>query len=318
MPQMTMKDTRVQDPILTTIVHGYQQSEYVGGHLFPTVEVGKRTGKIIRFDKEDFALKDTRRAPGSPTRRQSIRYGVDDYSLFQDAIEGELAVEFIEESSDLPLDLRSETVVSAKGALDLRLEADQAAIATDWNLYSSTNKVEPVAAQKWSYRPTVATDPVPDPVEHVNTWKESIRRACGVYPNSAVIGSQVFNSLDRHPVVRDQFKYTSDNSLTLEMLARLFNLERGVKVGTAVKLNDLTGELEDVWGNHMIMAYVPSQIRSRRQASYGYTYQLKGYPIAEAPYYEQNHRSWYFPVVAERAPLLTAMKAGFFARNVVA
>jgi hypothetical protein len=317
MPQMSLRDTRVQDPVLTTIVHGYVQSEYVGTHLFPIVEVGKRTGKIIRFDKEDFALKDTRRVPGAPTRRQSIRYGADEYSLFQDAIEGELPIEHIEESSDLPLDLKAETATSAKGALDLRMESDQAAIATNAVLYDTAHKIEPVAQQKWSYRPSVATDTVPDPVEHVNAWKEAIRMSSGVYPNSAVIGPKVFNALDRHPVVRDQFKYTSDNSLTVEMLARLFNLTRGVKVGTAVKMNDATGELEDVWGNHMVLAYVPPQIRSRRQPSYGYTYQLKGYPIAEAPYYDQNHRSWYFPVIAERTPLQTAMKAGFLAKNIV-
>lgn len=310
MALMSLKQVRVVDPILTSIVTGYNQPDFVGDFLFPEVEVTARTGAIIEFGKEDFALFDTRRAPGARTKRRSIQYSSKQYSLYQDAIEGELPIEHVEEADgSVGLNLQRETAESAMYSIKLRLEYDQAKLATDPTKYDAQHKVTLSGASKFS-------DPGSSPKTLANAWREAIRATTGVYPNSAIIGAAAFNALDRNPEIRDQFKYTSDNSLTEEMLARYFNLSRGVKVGTAVTMDEATGSLTDVWGNNMVLAYVPRTVTSRRMPSYGYTYRLRGYPVAERPYYDENHRTWYFPAIAERAPQMTSMAAGFLAMDV--
>lgn len=304
MPQPTLKSRRVIDPVLTSILHGYNQQEFVGSFLFPEVPVEKRAGNVIEFGKEDFIIYNTRRAPGAATMRRSVPYSSKLYSLRQDAIEGELPVEDLEESSDMPFDLQRETAESAMRSLMLRLEYDQAQIATDTANYDINSQDTP----DWSGG-VGSTNPSAD----IETWKEVVRSRIGVYPNSAIIGSSVAAKLKNDSNLTDRIKYTSDRSITEDMLATWWDLSRGVRVGKSLVADPTTGELEDIWANVVILAYVPETISSRRAPSYGYTYTLRNYPMAEMPYYDQNHRTWYFPVVAERSPELTGIDAGFLA-----
>lgn len=308
MPIMGLDKVRVVDPILTKVVQGYGTPNFIGDALFPEVSVMKRAGYIIKFGKEDFALFDTRRAPGARTKRRQPVFSSEQYSLYQDALEGELPLEYLEESDGLPLDLQREAAEGAKYSVDLRLEYDRAKLATDATKYDSNHKVTLSGTSQWS-------NTASKPKTAVNTWREVIRASTGMYPNTMVIGPGAFNALDVHAEIRDQFKYVSDDSLTTDMLRRYFNIEK-VVIGTSVIQDEATGDTVDIWGNNLVLAYVPTNVSTRKIPSYGYTYTLKGYPMAEKPYYDNNHRTWYFPVFAERVPVLTAQGAGFLATAV--
>lgn len=52
--------------------------------------------------------------------------------------------------------------------------------------------------------------------------------------------------------------------------------------------------------------------------SYGYTYQLNGYPQVEEAYFDRNAKSWIYPVTRVEAPVLAAAGAGFLITNAVA
>jgi hypothetical protein len=66
------------DRILATFAQGYEiPSNRVGTFIFPIVPFKKRTGRLLRFGKEAFAVGDYRRAYGirhrptdAPTRRK--------------------------------------------------------------------------------------------------------------------------------------------------------------------------------------------------------------------------------------------------------
>ena len=73
MPQLSLSQVRVIDPVLTQLAQGYKQSGMVGPALFPKVNVGQRAGKILTFGKEDFMLYASGRAPGENTKR--IQFG---------------------------------------------------------------------------------------------------------------------------------------------------------------------------------------------------------------------------------------------------
>lgn len=308
MPLMTLKATRVVDPILTTVVQGYVQPEFVGSALFPTVPVSKRSGYVIEFDKSDFALFDTRRAPGAATKRRNINYGDRPYLLYQDRLEGELPREHLEESEGVDISMQRETAESTMRSIELRLEYDQAAIATNAANYDANHKVVLSGTSKWS-------DPGSDPAANIHTWREAVRGTTGVYPNTMLLGPGAFNSFTEHEQTKDKIKHTSSASVTADVIAAMFGLSK-VVVGSSLVLNNETDEFVDIWGDAVIMAYVPQRLQSRRQPSYGYTYTLKGYPIAERPYWDDNHATWYFPVTAERSPELTGMASGFLVQGV--
>lgn len=307
---MTLKATRVVDPILTTVVQGYIQPEFVGSALFPPVPVSKRAGFKIEFGKEDFALFDTRRAPAAATKRRNINYGNKPYSLYQDRLEGELPREHLEESEGLGFNLQSEAAESTMRSIQLRLEYDQAAIATNAANYDANHKVVLSGTSQLS-------DPNSKPSTMIRSWMESIRSTTGVYPNTMLLGPKPRISLVEHEEIKDKIKYTSSATITNQAIAQMYGLDN-VVVGTGLILNNETGEFVDIWGNVIILAYVPQARRSIRQPSYGYTYTLQGYPIAERPYWDDNHATWYFPVTAERSPELTGVDSGFLVQNVVA
>lgn len=314
MPRMNLDQARVIDPILTKQVQlGPVQSTFVGSKLFPSVPVGLRSGRIVRFGDEAFALVNTRRTPGAATKRRAVTYGSDQYTLYQDKIEGELPIELLEETQntpDLPIDIQMMTVTLAKQTIDLRLEYDQLSLATSAAAYASNFKTTLSGTSQWS-------DPASTPKANVTVWKNRIRRACGMYPNTMVLGAEVFDFLDLHPEIRDQFKYTSDDSLTVDMLRRYFNVE-DIGIATALVLDDATGEKIDIMPDQVVLAYVNKDIRPNViTPSFGYTYSLRNYPIALPAYYEENNETWYFPVKAERDPVITFAGAGFLAESVV-
>lgn len=309
MPLMSLKATRVVDPILTTVVQGYVQPEFVGNALFPPVPVSSRAGKVIEFGKEDFALFDTRRAPGGATKRRNINYGDRNYSLYQDRLEGELPREHLEESAGLGFNLQTETAESTMRSIQLRLEYDQAAIATNAANYDNAHKMILSGTSKWS-------DPNSDPAGDIRSWKQSIRGTIGTYGNTLLLGARVFDTFVEHEQTKDKIKHTSSASITADAIAAMFNLDK-VVVASPLILNNETGQLVDIWGDVAILAYVPQRVQSRRQPSYGYTYTLQGYPMVERPYYDDNHASYYFPVTAERSPELVGMSAGFLAQGLI-
>lgn len=314
MPRMSLDQARVVDPILTKQVQlGPVQSNFIGNMLFPAVPVSLRSGRIIRFGDEAFALMNTRRVPGARSNRRAVTYSSDRYELYQDKIEGELPIELLEETQntpDLPIDIQLMTVNLAKQTIDLRLEYDQLTLATSAAAYTSNFKTTLSGTSQWSNAAST-------PKANVTVWKNRIRRACGMYPNTMALGAEVFDNLDLHPEVRDQFKYTSDNSLTIDMLKRYFNLDN-VGIATALVLSDSTGEKVDVMPNQVVLAYVNQEPRPNIVTpSFGYTYTLKNFPIAQPPYYGENEETWYFPVKAERDPVITFAGAGFLAEAVV-
>lgn len=311
MPLMNLSQVRVVDPVLSKIVQGYGKPEFVGNFLFPNVPVRTRAGKIIEFGREDFALFNVQRSPGAAMRRRNIAYSSRSYTLMQSAIEGELPIEHLEEAegAELPINLQAEAAEGAMYTIMLNLENKQADIALNAANYAGTHTVTLAGTDQWS-------DPTSDPRAQILTWKETVRSAIGIYPNTMVMGSKVFNAAAAHPTFRDQIKYVSSESITPDLLASFFDLSRGVKVGTSLKLNETTGSLEDIWGDQLVLAYVPEEINTRRTPSYGYTYHLEGYPLVEDPYYERNHRTWYFPVVDEHDPAVTSLSAGFLALDV--
>jgi hypothetical protein len=83
-----------------------------------------------------------------------------------------------------------------------------------------------------------------DPIEDIETGKETILAATGFMANTLVLGYQVFRKLKNHPDIVDRIKYTqgvTGRTVTPELLAAMFDIER-VFVAKAIKATNLEGE----------------------------------------------------------------------------
>ncbi len=304
---MSISQVRVIDPVLTEIAQGYRHAEHVGHALFPRVPVWVSGGQVLEFGRESFKLYQARRAPGSATKRIQFGYLGKSFALVQDALEGQVPREYLRDAARVPgVDLSRRSVNGVLRALSLTLENDQAQLATNAANYDADHKVTLSGTDQWS-------DGSSDPVATIDTGKEAIRSSVGIYPNTLLLSARAFNALKEHPKVLERFKYTSRDSITPEMIAALWDLEK-VTVGKAVAFDDAGGVI-DIWGNNAILAYVPTTPSGMEDPSFGYTYTMQNYPLVEKPYYENNAKSWVYPVTYERLPVLTGILSGYLIQN---
>jgi Phage major capsid protein E len=315
MSQISPSQARVIDPVLTTIAQGYQNAEMVAQSLFPTVPVPLRGGNIITFGKEAFMLYGSQRAPGENTKRVSFGYAGAPYALVDYSLEGLVPMEISQEAANGPgIDLAQGAIGGVSAIMALRLEKQAADIARTAASYAAGNKVTKSGTAQWSDLTTGVSDPIND----IEVAKEAIRAATGKRPNTITMGAAVFAKLRQHPKVIDRIKYTGRDVATPELLAMLFGVAR-VFVGDAIYSNDAGTAFTDVWGKDVVVAYTEiGSMASNGLPSYGYTYQLNGYPVVEEPYYDRSAKSWIYPVTRSEAPVLASASAGYLITNAVA
>ena len=315
MPLNNPTQARLVDPVLSTIAQGYQNSEFVASYLFPAVPVNLRGGNIITFGKEGFMLYGTQRAPGENTKRVSFGYSGSPFALVDYSLEGLLPMEIQQEAMNGPgIDMSAGTISEVSDIMALRLEKQSADIARTAASYAASNKFAPSGTAKWSD----ISSGVSDPIANIETAKEAIRASTGKRPNTLVMGAAVMVSLRQHPKIVDRIKYTGRDIATPELLASLFGVAR-VVVGDGIYSNDAGTAFTDVWGKDVVLAYTNlASAQSRGAPSYGYTYQLSGYPQVEEPYYDRSAKSWVYPVTRVEAPVMASPLAGYLIQGAVA
>lgn len=308
MPQQTPAQARVIDPILTEIARAAAvQSSPVADILFPIVPVGARAGRIIVFGNEDFKLVNSARAPGSNTKRVEFGYSSGTFSLVDYSLEGSVPIEVLQEGQAVPgLDHATMAITKVRNMQGLEREKQAADLALNAASYGSNNKLTLSGADRWDQYAETASDPIAD----IQAAREAVRSQIGVRPNVLTLGPKVLTALRSHPKILDRLSTASDRPpATLAQLAALLEVERVVE-GGMIYHNGTA--FVDVWGTFAHLAYVtPRSMQEMGSPSFGYTYQLQGYPEAEESYYERNAKTWYFPVTDARQPVLAGASAGF-------
>lgn len=256
----------------------------------------------------------TQRAPGENTKRVKFGYSGAPYALVDYSLEGLVPVEVQEEAGNGPgIDMGARAIGEVSAIMALRLEKQAADIARTAASYAAANKITLAGTAQWSDFGAVS-----DPIANIETAKDAVRAATGKRPNTIVMGAAVMSKLRQHPKIVDRIKYTGRDVATPELLAALFGVQR-VATGDAIYSNDAGTAFTDVWGKDVVVGYTElGSIQSAGLPSYGYTYQLTGYPNVEEPYYDRNAKSWIYPVTRVEAPVLASASAGYLITNAVA
>lgn len=302
---------QVIDPILSKVALGYRHPEHVGTVLFPVVPVNSSGGKIIQFDKSSFRLFNTKRAPGAKAKRATFGHDGAPYALENHALDAVVPRERMRDASVVPgINLATRAVNLVLKSSSLVLENAQASIATNLANYGANNQVTLAGTDQWNDYANST------PFQDVEEGKEAVRSRIGVYPNVMEISAKVYKHLKQHPAILDRTKYTSSESITPEILAGLFDVEK-VVIGKAIAFADDDSTI-DIWGRDVVLTYSPQNATGAEEPSFGYTYQMEGHPMVEVPYWDQDSRSWVYGMTHERDAVLTGMDGGFIIKNAVA
>lgn len=317
MPE-SIRQTRVIDPVLSTVARGYRNLQLAWTYLFPPVPVTARGGQVITFGAEDFAVQDLVRAPGAERKRLEVGYKAASYALEQRALDGSVTRERLEEGRAVPgIDLGRRATRQAMETISLQIEIAAANLATKAGNYGNDNKSTLSESSQWSHKDAT-------PAAAVEEAKEAVADAVAVEPNVLVMGPDVFRALRNNPDVVDRIKYTAGPgrgaTVTEQTLAAYFAVER-VVIARARK--GKPGAFTPVWGKHAVLAFVG--VSSLAQAagdaaepSFGYTYRLANYPIVEPAWLDKTCDTWRYPVTTEDTPVIAGKGAAYLFSAAVA
>lgn len=349
---MNLKDTYASvDPILTTLAQGYMLPETnIANFIAPVVDTPTRAGRTLRFGKEAFAVIDYRRAYGSNIPAVQSRFDSDPYALEQEVIAWELPEEVIENAGEGPaqVDLRA---IETRNAMSRLMNAYEVTVATaistlaDYEPYVAGSGTIGLSYATWTlYDADATAEGIPtgganwgaataNPITDVLVWKRAVANQIGIRPNSAVVGSAVFDRLLTSEALLDRIQYTTADSIDTDVIARYFGLERGIRVAEGRQLAD-DGSLTPVFPENAIVLFysplgasdsvMPAGGASAATPAFAYTYQLTGTPAVRPEYYIRERRVVRAEITVERAVNITGLGAtglygsGFFCADVFA
>jgi len=258
MPQPTSSQVHV-DAILTNISVAYLQraESFIADKVFPVVPVDKQSDKYFVYSKNDWLRDEARvRADGTESVGSGYNITTDNYYADVFAIHKDIGDQ-TRANADAPINVDREAAEFVTHRLLTRREIQ---FVTDFMTTGKWSKdITGVAASPTTNQTIQWSDYTnSDPIEDIEAGKASILSTTGLEANTLVLGYDVFRRLKNHPDLVDRIKYTSSQTITEDMLARMFDIER-VLVSKSVKATNAegaTGAYAFTTGKTALLAHV--------------------------------------------------------------
>lgn len=316
---MTLDEIRLkQNPVLTSLLLGLGQGNYIAERLFPRLPQALSKVIIAQVGDERFRRYNLRRAPGTATKRVNIKYEGKVYSVEQYSIEVPMPREIIRESDEARrlnltanLDVSRIAMTTANDILGLDYEIECAEVAVDPDTYQAGNVLALSGSTKWSHADGT-------PVSDIATAAEKIRKSVGRRPNKLILSADAAVAIRHNREVKSYLPSTQMGPASVDQLKSILNVA-DIEIGDAIWIND-ANTAADVWGNNAVLAYVPRMSGamgdiSLAEPAFGFTNVIEGHPFAEQPYYDNGAKSWVYGATFERRPNVAYPGAAFLFQN---
>ncbi|HEY0109550.1 MAG TPA: hypothetical protein VGB67_07985 [Fibrella sp.] len=244
------------DKVLTNVMLGFPQQDFIAEQVFPTLNVPDLTGLAYKLDESHLrAPSDTTRAALARANRvgmnvTQVSYGpLVEHSLEIPVTDG------VMRNYDAPLvpETNATNVVTGQLLIDKEILVRNA--VTDVNNYAAANKITLTGANQWS-------DPTSPLETRVNTAREAVKMGCGSYPNQVVMNKLVRDTLRQHNEVKNRLvgAVAVTNEQRDTILRDIFQVER-IIIGDAVSSDQAENSTADgtksrIWGDDVVMQYV--------------------------------------------------------------
>lgn len=265
----------VQGPIhvdraLTNLSIAYRSEGLVADQLFPVVPVKKESDVYFIFDKANslrtpLAL----RANGSEANSDNLVLSTASYRLDEHALK-EIITERDRENADEGIDLEVATTedLTDKVLREKEVEASNMVFTgTAWaNVTSLTSTLA------WSANTTLSS-----PIIFADSASSVILQQTGMKANTCLLDYRTFLAAKEHISVVDRIKYTSSDSVTPDLLARLFGVEKLLIASGAQNTADegLAVSMSYIWTDAALFMHL-EQNPGLRKASALYCFKNRG------------------------------------------
>lgn len=281
MPDLTNR--RIVDPLLSNLALGFSnQFPFIATKLFPIVSVEKEAGKYVKFDKSWFVNHGTDLVMGMGAQPQFIDFETtsESYQLVEYGIGTKIYRREREESSDV-LKLETSKTKLITEALLLGLEKRIADKVQNVSNYSSGHTVTLDDSGVGKYYWSNTTNG--DPIDNLSTAMDQIRGACGVLPNTIVFGYDSAVALSKLASIQKIVNPwpSIEVDVTPLMAAQKVAAFLGIPncyVGMSQYTTTISGTLNDIWSDNVILAYVAEDPASNIIPTFGVTLRKRGRP----------------------------------------
>lgn len=261
---------------LTNLSIAYRQSqtEYIADKVFPMIPVSKVSNSYYVYNKNDwFRDEAQRRAPSTSSVAGGFSISTDTYNCDRYSIAKYIDDE-IRRSADEGINVDRDATEYVTQLLLLKREivfASTFLTTSVWGKDYTGVSSSPTTNQFLQWSDYANSNPVGD----IKNGRLYIKSITGMRPNTLVLGEETFESLKDHPDIVDRYKYTSNNVVTTDMMAKLFEVDR-VLVSGAVKATNIEGETAGysfITGKSAFLCYsAPSPSLISPSAGYIFSY----------------------------------------------
>lgn len=263
---LTPKDVHVDVPLSNIAVEAFSTGDFVGPQLFPVVDVRKQSDKYYTIGKNSWLRtpSTTLRAPKTSPLRVEFDVSSDSYFSDNYALASENAHEVIANADD-PIQLRARTTRFLVDMLMRDQEVRIANLVTSVSNIGSGTLLTAASGNRWSNY--ISSDPVAD----VTTGHAFIRSNTGLVANTGLMDWDTYQTVRRHPVLLDMYKYTQGGLVNDAELKEVFKVGR-ILVSNAIRnraVENATASLVNIWGNNFLLCHVSPTPTGLRTATFG-------------------------------------------------
>lgn len=304
---LVQSDVRV-DPVLSNVSKAYSNEMYVADMLFPSFKVGTESGKYYQYDKSKFRRNSTKRAAGS--KANEVEYGLStaSYATEDHALKEKTPWEIIRQA-DSALNPEMDATENVTEQLLIDKEVALATSMADTAILTQNTTL--AGTDQWSDYTNS------DPIGDVKAGVVVVQKAIGRKPNTLIIGKEVFDQLADHPSVMEKVKYSQLGVLTVELLARIFNVGK-VVVAEAIYNTATEGASDSmtyIWGKHAVLAYITPSARLR-SITLGFTFKYEDRKVKK--WDDEDAEARFVRVNENYVQKFVAVEAAYLIKNSVA
>ncbi len=206
----------------------YQSPEFVADQVFPVLKTNGPSMKITKYLPGDYFRNDADvRSEGGEARRGGFKTTEVSYSTVETAFAVPITDELrrnAKKQSAQPLQPDIEAIELAKRKVTLKRETEVASLITSAT-WADGSQGGSNALGKWA-----SSDPANTFISDIKTALKALREkgiaSCADMEIRLLVDDLTFDEVVEITRVRDQIKYTSAESITPEMLARILKIDK--------------------------------------------------------------------------------------------
>ncbi|MGL4676462.1 MAG: hypothetical protein ACRCWI_02195 [Brevinema sp.] len=299
--------------ILERMAQRYPTQRRFGYELMPlySAEVARDAYKVAKIGADHLKTEDFKRAFGAEPKRTNnnidswVTINPNRYTVESSVDRAELtsAPNVVQAS----LLMREARLKNAYEKMMLSIEKEQIGAILDHGKYGK-HVLTPSGNDVWSKETS-------DPIEQIQEARLKVKNATGYYPNKIVISDQVWQNLRFKKNLIERLPNTSLKAgLTPEEFGKITNIAKVVIADTMYRDNN---QLSFMWGNNVVLAYVPDNIYTLDTITFGITVRC---PLGYADmrdYYDERSTSDVVAVDERLGWAVVNYEAGFLMKEVL-